>query len=197
MTHWKAKQAEDSPWGLEGVQKDPNKVYKYANRKKPASNDQSGSTTNRPPPEKKPNLDKVQSLHGTCNPYWVWITNRFYKQNDDQPMKNQIVMIHQIPQSPVSNVTQISKGTIISSSNNSVLPPSSWNRPIKFAPGIQRPINDPWFAHLILVQLSTWPGILAPFSNDRSAVVHGSLNLTVLTYFWLSSQSFILIGRLV
>ena len=61
MTHLKAKQAEDAPWGLEGVQKDPNKVYKYANRKKPASSDQSGSTTNRPPPEKKPNLDKVQS----------------------------------------------------------------------------------------------------------------------------------------
>lgn len=142
-------------------------------------------------------LTRYSLLHGTCNPCWVWITNRFYKQNDDQPMKNQIVMIHQIPQPPVSNVTQISKGTIISSSNNSVLPPSSWNRPIKFAPGIQKPINNPWFAHLILVQLSTWPGILAPFSNDRSAVVHGSLNLTVLTYFWLSSQSFILIGRLV
>ena len=61
MTHGKAKSAEDAPWGLEGVQKDPNKVYKYANRKKPASNDQSGSVTNRPPPEKKPNLDKVQS----------------------------------------------------------------------------------------------------------------------------------------
>merc|ERR1719391_99829 len=29
-------------------------------------------------------------------------------------------MIHQIPQPPVSNVTQISKGTIISSSNNSI-----------------------------------------------------------------------------
>jgi len=35
-------------------------------------------------------------------------------------MRNQIVMIHQIPQPPVSNVTQISKGTIISSSNNSI-----------------------------------------------------------------------------
>ena len=60
VTSSKAKQAEDAPWGLEGVQKDPNKIYKYANRKKPASTDQSNSTNHRPPPEKKPNLDKVR-----------------------------------------------------------------------------------------------------------------------------------------